>query len=155
MEACRAEYQFSLQEHRQLVRYLTRNHPDERDVLSFCSSQAGFRARQHLYNVYIVSNHERCIAIVKLGLFRAMFQVFQMTAFVFHGPSILGEKFTKSLDGNAVPDREVRDVLLCVQDFVQSSHSTHRSFLSESCVTKVSKRVVIADNLRSSPVYGP
>ena len=48
VEACRAEYQFFVQEQRQLERSSTRSRPDVGDVLSFCSAQAGFRARRHL-----------------------------------------------------------------------------------------------------------
>ena len=62
VEACRVEYQSSVQEQRQLESSLTRSRPDVRDVLSFCSAQAGFRAPQHLYKVCIVSNHAGCIA---------------------------------------------------------------------------------------------
>ena len=56
VEACRAEYQSFVQKQRQLERSSTRNRPDVGDVLSFSSAQAGFRARQHLYTVCIVSN---------------------------------------------------------------------------------------------------
>ena len=56
IEACRSEYQSFVQEQRQLERSSTRSRPDIGDVLSFCSSQAGFRARQHLFKVCIVTN---------------------------------------------------------------------------------------------------
>ena len=56
IEACRAEYQSLVQEQRQLERSSTRSRPDIGDVLWFCSPQAGFRARQHLYTVCIVTN---------------------------------------------------------------------------------------------------
>ena len=56
IEACRSEYQSFLQEQRQLERSSTRSRPDIGDVLSFCSPQAGFRARQHLFKVCIVTN---------------------------------------------------------------------------------------------------
>ena len=56
IEACRSEYQSFVQEKRQLERSSTRSRPDIGDVLSFCSSQAGFRARQHLFKVCIVTN---------------------------------------------------------------------------------------------------
>ena len=49
VEACRAEYQSFVQGQRQLERSSTRSRPDVGDVLSFCSRQAGFRARRHLY----------------------------------------------------------------------------------------------------------
>ena len=55
VEACRAEYQSFVQEQRQLERSSTRSRPDVGDVLSFCSVQAGFRARRHLYKVCIVA----------------------------------------------------------------------------------------------------
>ena len=56
IEACRSEYQSFVQEQRQLERSSTRSRPDVGDVLSFCCSQAGFRARQHLFKVCIVTN---------------------------------------------------------------------------------------------------
>ena len=56
IEACRSEYQSFVQEQRQLERSSTRSRPDIGDVLSFCCSQAGFRARQHLFKVCIVTN---------------------------------------------------------------------------------------------------
>ena len=56
VEACRAGYQSFVQEQRQLERSSTRSRPDVGDVLSFCSAQAGFRVRRHLYKVCIVTN---------------------------------------------------------------------------------------------------
>ena len=56
IEAYRAEYQSFAQEQRQLERSSTRSRPDVGDVLSYCSSQAGFRARQRLFEVCIVTN---------------------------------------------------------------------------------------------------
>ena len=56
IEACRWEYQSFLQEQRQLEPSSTRGRTDIGDVLSFCSSQAGFRARQHLFKECIVTN---------------------------------------------------------------------------------------------------
>ena len=55
VEACRAEYQSFVQEQRQLERSSTRSRPDVGGVLSFCSAQAGFRARWYLYKVCIVA----------------------------------------------------------------------------------------------------
>ena len=56
VEARRAEYQSFVQEQRQLERSSTRIRPDVGDVLSFCSGQAGFLARRHLYKVCIVAS---------------------------------------------------------------------------------------------------
>ena len=55
IEACRAEYQSYVQEQRQLERSSTRSRPDKSDVLSFCSSQANFRARQRLFKICVVT----------------------------------------------------------------------------------------------------
>ena len=56
IQACRSEYQSFVQERLQLERSLTRSRPDIGDVLTFCCSPAGFRARQHLFKVFIVTN---------------------------------------------------------------------------------------------------
>ena len=53
VESCRAEYHSFVREQRKLERSSTRSHPDIGDVLSFCSAQAGFRARRHLYKKYV------------------------------------------------------------------------------------------------------
>ena len=58
VEACRAEYQSLVQEQRQLERSSMRSRPDVGDVLSFCSGQAGFLARRHLYKVCIVAEQD-------------------------------------------------------------------------------------------------
>ena len=55
IEACRAEYQSFVQEQRQLERSSKRSRPDIGDVPSFCSSQAGFCARQNLLKVCMVT----------------------------------------------------------------------------------------------------
>ena len=51
-----AEHQSFVQEQRQLERSSTRSRPDVGEVLSFCSGEAGFRARRHLYEVCIVAS---------------------------------------------------------------------------------------------------
>ena len=56
IEACQSEYQSFVQEQRQLERSSTRSRLAIGDVLSFCSSKAGLRARQHLFKVCIVTN---------------------------------------------------------------------------------------------------
>ena len=63
VEMCKAEYQFFVREQRQPQGSSTRNHPDVGSLLSFCSAQAGFHARQHLYKVCIVSNHACCFEL--------------------------------------------------------------------------------------------
>ena len=60
VEACRAEYQSFVQEQRQLERSSTRSRPDVGDVLSFCSGQAGFRARWRLYKEVCIVAKQAC-----------------------------------------------------------------------------------------------
>ena len=54
VEAHRGEYQSFVHEQRQLDRSSTRSRPDVSDILSFCSAQADFRARRHLYCIKYV-----------------------------------------------------------------------------------------------------
>ena len=83
-----------------------------------------------------------------------MFQVIQLTALVVFGSATHGEKYAISQDRVAIPDREVRGVLFCVQ-FFSGSHFTRRSLFSESGLTKLSESMEIADSITSSPVYVP
>ena len=55
IEACRAEYQCFVQNQPQLERSSMKSGLDVSDVLSFCFSQAGFRARLHLFKVCILT----------------------------------------------------------------------------------------------------
>ena len=96
VEACRAEYQFLVQEQRQLERSSTRSHPDVGDVLTFCSAQAALRAHQHLFKVCIVSNQTCCSNSPELSRHPhklLLFQVFQLTTLVTRGFATHGEKF--------------------------------------------------------------
>ena len=80
MEACKSEYQSFVQEQRQLERTSTRSRPDVGNVLSFCSSQAGFRVRSHLYKV--------CIDFNKAG--------FNLAAFLVHPCVVSGLSINSS-----------------------------------------------------------
>ena len=154
IETCRSEYQSFVREQRPLERLSTRSHPYVRDVLCFCSEQAGFRARQHLYKVCIVSNHACCFAFLRVVCFpqeTMIFQVFQLTALVIRGPATRSEKFIVSLDRVAIKEEDVRGVLLCVQDFVRCAHFTPRIFFSESGLTTLSDSVAIIHSITSSP----
>ena len=62
------------------------------------------------------------------------FQVFQQTAFIVRGPVTSGEKFIINLDPVMICEDEVRGALLCVQDFVRSTHFTQGNFFSDSGV---------------------
>ena len=60
MEACKSEYQSFVQEQRLLERTSTRGRLDVGNVLTFCSSQAGFPVRSHLYKVCISFHTAGC-----------------------------------------------------------------------------------------------
>ena len=111
--ACRAEYQSFVQ----LERSSASSRSGVDDVLSFCSAQAGFRARQYLYKVCIVSNQTCCADLYELFCFRyviLLFQAFQLTNFVFRGPATHREKCLVCLNLVTIKKEEVRGVLLCV-----------------------------------------
>ena len=154
MEACKSEYQSFVQEQRQLERTSTRSRPDIGNVLTFCSSQAGFRVQRHLYKKCIVSKNAVSI-LLQLLTRSCLFQVFQLTALAIRGPVTSGEKFTVNLDWVAIREEFVRGVLLCVQDFVRDPVFTHRSFFSETGVAMPSEAAAISDSNTSSSVYAP
>ena len=158
VEAWRAEYQSFVQEQRQLERSSTKSRPDVGDILSFYSAQAGFRARQHLYKLCVVSNKTCYFGFHELLCFRLeilLFQVIQLTTLVIRGPATRGEKVVVSLDSVTIREEKVPGVLLSVQDSVRSPHFTQKSFLSESCLTMLSESVALADSITSSLIYAP
>ena len=69
IEACRAEYQSFVREQRELEWSSTRSHPNVGDVLWLCSLQAGFRARQHLFRVCIVTSEVKPFHVSSRDLF--------------------------------------------------------------------------------------
>ena len=155
MEACKSEYQSFVQEHRQLERTLTRNRPSVGNALTFCSSQAGFRVRRHLYKVCFVSNNGGFILAATSRSFTFFFQVFQLTALAIRGPVTSGENFTVNLHRVAMREEVVRGVLLCVQDFVRDPVFTQLSFFSETGVAMLFEAAAISDSILSSPFYAP
>ena len=80
MEACKSAYHSFVQEQRQLERTSTRSRPDVGNVLTFCSSQAGFRVRSHLYKV--------CMGLHNAG--------FNLAAFLFHSCVVSGLSINSS-----------------------------------------------------------
>ena len=55
-----------------------------------------------------------------------MFQVFQLMKLVIRGLATPGDEFIISVDCVANEEKEVRGVLLCLQDFVWSPHFKQR-----------------------------
>ena len=154
MEACKSEYQFSVQEQRQLERTSTRSRSDVGNVLTFCASQASFRVRSHLYKV-CMSSTKLAWTWLHFGFIRVSFQVFQITALALRGPLPSGEKYLVNWDRVAIREDIVRSVLLCVQDFIRDPVFTQRSFFSETGVEMLSEAAAIADSFTSSSVYVP
>ena len=154
MEACKSEYQSFVHEQRLLERTSTRGCPDVGKVLTLCSSQAGFRARSHLYKV--------CMGFNKAGFNLAAFSVhsrvvlgLQLTALAIRGPLPSGEKFTVTLDRVVVREDVVCSVLLCVQEFVRDPVFTQRSFFSETSVAMLCEAAAISDSVTNSSVNVP
>ena len=154
IEACPSEYQSFVQEQRQLERSSTRSRPDIGDVLSYCCSQAGFRARQHLFKVCIVANvvkfHHRFLENIDL-----LFQVFQLTALIVRGPVTCGGRFIIHLERVMICKDEVQNAILCVLDFVRSPHLTQRSFFSDSGIAMLTESAAISDRITHSAVIEP
>ena len=153
IEACRAECQSFVQEQRQLERSSTRIRPEVGDILSFCSSQTGFHARQHLSKVCIATNMVKPCG--RLGQKRIVlfFQMFQLTAFIVHGLVTTGERFIINIERVMICEDEVRGALLCVQDFVSSPHFTQRNFFSDSGIAMLAESAAICDSVTTSEVF--
>ena len=154
IEAWRSEYQSFVQEQRQLERSSTRSRPDIGDVLSFCCSQAGFRACQHLFKVCIVTNVVRFYYgyLENTDLF---FHVFQLTALIVRGPVTYGGRFIIGLDRVMICEDEVQSAILCVQDFVRSPHYVQRSFFWDSGIALLTESAAISDRITHSAVFEP
>ena len=154
IEACRSENQSFVQEQRQLERCSARSRPDIGDVLSFCCSQAGFRARQHLFRVCIVTKvvkfHDRYLENIDL-----LFQVFQLRALIVRGPVTCGGRLIINLNRVMICKVEVQSAVLCVHDFVRSPHFTQRSFFSDSGIAMLTESAAISDRITRSAVFEP
>ena len=72
---------------------------------------------------------------------------------MIRGPATHGQKFSISIDRVAIKKEEVREVLLCVEDFFRSPPFTYRSVSSDSGLTMLSEPVAIAESITPSPVY--
>ena len=152
IEACRSDYQSFVQEQRQLARSSTRSHPDIGDVLSFCSSQAGFRARQHLIKVCIVTN---MVKFRDRYVGKSDFQVFQLTALIVRGPVTCRGRFSFNLDPVTICEDEVYSAILCVQDFMRSPHFTQRNFFSDSGIAMLAESASISDMITHRAIFEP
>ena len=76
MEDSKSECQSFVQEQRQPQQTSTKSCPDIGNVLTFCSSQAGFRVRRHLYKLWIVSKNVSFNLAPTSGSFKFCFRSF-------------------------------------------------------------------------------
>ena len=76
MEACKSECQSFVQEQRKLERTSISSRPDVGKVLTFCSSQAGFRVPRHLHKVCVVSKSVSFSLAATAGSFTFSFRFF-------------------------------------------------------------------------------
>ena len=81
--------------------------------------------------------------------------MFQLTTLIVRGPVTSGEKFVINLDRVMICGDEVRDALLCVQDFVRSPHFSQQNFFSDSGVAMLAESAAICDNITNSAVFEP
>ena len=157
IESFRNECLSFVQEQRQMERSSTTSRPNGGGVLSFCFTQAGFRAPQHLCKSCIVSNLVCCDAFVCLGcslLILVIFHVFQLTTLIVRGPVASGEMFFVIIDRVLVAEDEVQGALLCVQNYFKSPHFTQWSFFLGSGIAIVTESAAISDSITISAVCG-
>ena len=155
IEAYRSEYQSFVLEQRPLERSSTRSRPDIGDVLSFCSSQAGFHARQHLFRVCIVANLAKLRDRYVGKYWSWCFQVFQLTALIVSGAVTCDGRFIINLDRMMICEKEVQSAILCVQDFVRSLHFTQRDFFSDSGIAMLAESAAVSDRITHSSAFEP
>ena len=80
-----------------------------------------------------------CIFIAGVVIELSLLQVFQLTALIVRGMMISGERFFISLDRVGIAEDELRDALLCVQEFVSGRHFNQTSFFCDSGIAILAK----------------
>ena len=65
IEACKAEFQYFVNDQRQLECHSSRGHSDISNVVRYLTQQSGFRSRRHLYRVGLVSFQVGSFAVVR------------------------------------------------------------------------------------------
>ena len=157
IEACWAEYQSFVQEQWQLERSSTRSRPVVGDVLSFCSTQAGFRARRHLYKVCIVAKQACGFNPCKLShlfmqlCFSGVPVDYACDPWVFNTLWRFHHQF-----GSCRHQKGGSAWCPALCAGLHSEPALHtEEFFSETGFTMLSESVAIADSFTSSPVYAP
>ena len=65
IEACKAEFQSSVNDQRQLECHASRMHSDISNVVSYLTQQSGFRGRRHLYRLSLVGFQVGPVVVIK------------------------------------------------------------------------------------------
>ena len=154
MEACKSEYWSLVQEQRQLERTSTRSRPEVGIVLTFCSSQAGFRERRHLYKVCIVSRNGGFNLAATSSSFMFL-SGFSINTTCHSWSRKIWREVYGQLGSVAIRENVMRGVLLCVQDFVRDPVFTQRSIFSELGVAMLSEAAAISNSISSSSLHVP
>ena len=155
IEASRVEYQSFVQGQRQLERSSTRSRPDVGDVLSFCSLQADFRARQHFYKICIVTKNGRALWLLESEINRSVFPGVPTNSFYCARASDFRRKVYHQSGSRDDLWRWSAWCSVCWHDFVRSAHFTQRNFFSDSGISMLAESAAISDSITNSGVFEP
>ena len=78
-----------------------------------------------------------------------------MTALIVRGPVTCGGRFIINLDRVMISKDEVQSAILCVQEFLRSTHFTQRSFFSDSGIAMLTESAAVSDRITHSAVFEP
>ena len=81
--------------------------------------------------------------------------MFQLTALIIRGLVISGGEFIINLEHVMFAEDEVRGTLLCVQDFVRSTHFNQRNICLDSGIAMLAESAAICDSITDSAVFEP
>ena len=123
-------------------------------ALSFCSSQAGFCARQHLFKVCFVTKNGKALSPFEPEIRDLVFLGVPATSSHCSRASNFRRRSVINLERALIFKDEARGVLLCVQDFVRSPHFTQRNF-SDSGIVMLAESAAICGGITNSAVFEP
>ena len=84
-----------------------------------------------------------------------VFQVFQLTALIVHGPVTCGGRLIINLDRVMICEDEVHSAIICVQDFIRIPHFTQRNFFPDSGIAMLAESASISDRITHSAIFEP
>ena len=137
MEACKLEYQSFVQEQRQLERSSTRSRPDVGNVLTFCSSQASFRVRRHLYKICIVSKNGVSILLQLLAHSCSVWGLSINNTCQLWSSNIWGEVYGKLGSGDDQGGSSARCPALCSGFCQRSCFQPAQLLLRDGCCNAI------------------